>query len=217
MRKLSLLMSVILVLFAVPVYSTPVFFNEIHYDNTGADVDEAIEIAGPAGTDLTGWSIILYNGSGGSVYRTFNLNGSIPELQNGFGVLPFAIAGIQNGSPDGLALWNGTGLVQFLSYEGSFTAVGGVADGLTSVDIGVAQSGNTPVGDSLQLTGTGNEYEDFVWTSAGPQSMDLINTAQNFQAIQGSNPVPEPTTMLLLGTGILGLAVLKHHKLFKKS
>ena len=36
-----------------------VFINEIHYDNTGTDANEAIEIAGPAGTDLTGWSIVL--------------------------------------------------------------------------------------------------------------------------------------------------------------
>ncbi len=40
----------------------PVFINEIHYDNDGTDADEAIEIAGPAGTDLTGWSVVLYNG-----------------------------------------------------------------------------------------------------------------------------------------------------------
>jgi hypothetical protein len=32
-----------------------VFINEIHYDNAGTDTGEAIEIAGPAGTDLTGW------------------------------------------------------------------------------------------------------------------------------------------------------------------
>ena len=36
---------------------TTVFINEIHYDdNTSTgDVNEGVEIAGPAGTDLTGW------------------------------------------------------------------------------------------------------------------------------------------------------------------
>ena len=46
-----------------------VFINEIHYDNTGTDAGEAIEIAGPAGTNLAGWSIVLYNGAGGASYE----------------------------------------------------------------------------------------------------------------------------------------------------
>ena len=50
--------------------ATPVFINEIHYDNAGADSGEAIEIAGPAGTDLSGWSLVLYNGNGGAAYKT---------------------------------------------------------------------------------------------------------------------------------------------------
>ena len=41
----------------------PVFINEIHYDNDGTDVGEFIEIAGPAGTSLSGWKIVLYNGN----------------------------------------------------------------------------------------------------------------------------------------------------------
>jgi hypothetical protein len=45
-----------------------VFINEIHYDNAGTDVGEGVEIAGTAGTDLTGWSIIPYNGNGGVSY-----------------------------------------------------------------------------------------------------------------------------------------------------
>ena len=47
-----------------------VFINEIHYDNSGTDVNEFIEIAGPAGTNLAEYSIVLYNGSGGAVYDT---------------------------------------------------------------------------------------------------------------------------------------------------
>src|SRR5690606_35449458 len=34
--------------------ATPVFINEIHYDNTGTDAGEFVEVAGPAGTDLAG-------------------------------------------------------------------------------------------------------------------------------------------------------------------
>ena len=120
---------------------TPVFINEIHYDNAGTDAGEAIEIAGPAGTDLTNWSIVLYNGSNGAVYDTDLLGGPIPDQGGGFGVvvLNYPVNGIQNGH-EGIALVNAAStVVQFLSYEGSFTAVGGPANGMTSTNIGVDQ------------------------------------------------------------------------------
>ena len=37
-----------------PTEPPSVRFSEIHYDNLGTDVNEAIEIEGPAGADLTG-------------------------------------------------------------------------------------------------------------------------------------------------------------------
>src|SRR5690606_35281918 len=43
-------------------------------------------------------------------------------------------------------------VVEFLSYEGAITAVGGPADGMTSTDIGVEESSTTLVGESLQRT-----------------------------------------------------------------
>ena len=46
-----------------PAAGQTVFINEIHYDNTGTDTGEAVEIAGPAGTDLSGWRVVRYNGS----------------------------------------------------------------------------------------------------------------------------------------------------------
>src|SRR5688572_11624245 len=142
-----------------------VFINEIHYDNTGTDAGEAIEIAGPAGTNLSGWSLVLYNGAGGAPYDTKALTGIIPNQQAGFGTLHFTypINGVQNGSPDGVALVNGTTVVQFLSYEGTFAATNGPANGMTSVDIGVSENGADPLGRSLQRGGTGQFYEDFTW------------------------------------------------------
>src|SRR5882672_8473565 len=57
--------------------AAPVFINEFHYDNDGTDTGEAIEIAGPAGTDLAGWKLVLYNGANGAVYNTLALTGLI--------------------------------------------------------------------------------------------------------------------------------------------
>ena len=95
-------------LFAAPAVATPVFINEIHYDNTGTDSGEAIEIAGPAGVDLANWSLVLYNGSNNTAYNTLMLSGVIPDLASGYGVVVFNYAAnvLQNGSPDAIALVN---------------------------------------------------------------------------------------------------------------
>ncbi|WP_143288179.1 lamin tail domain-containing protein, partial [Calothrix rhizosoleniae] len=166
-----------------------VFINEFHYDNTGTDTNEFIEIAGLAGTDLSGWSLVLYNGSSSvlSVYDTINLSGTIPDQNNGFGTLSFDTPGLQNGSPDGFALVDNNGsVIQFLSYEGSFTALDGPAAGLTSIDVGVSESSSTNVGFSLQLTGTGSSFADFTWSSPAANTAGTLNTGQSFG--DGSNP-----------------------------
>lgn len=171
--------------FNQPINSqTSVFINEIHYDNAGTDTGEAIEIAGPAGTNLSGWQLVLYNGAPTSlkVYTTTNLSGVIPDLCGGYGSLAFnyPVNGIQNGDPDGIALVKSGVVVQFLSYGGIFTAADGPALGLTSIDIGVKEGSTTPVGYSLQLTGSGTVYENFSWSPASPNTFGLCNTNQTF-------------------------------------
>jgi predicted extracellular nuclease len=163
--------------------SPTVFINEIHYDNVGTDAGEAIEVAGPAGTDLTDWSLVLYNGSNGTSYNTTSLSGTIPDFGGGYGVVfvSYAVNGIQNGAPDGMALVDdASNVIQFLSYEGTFIATDGPANGMTSTDIGVAESGTTPEGDSLQLTGIGTSYADFTWATEAPNTFGAVNTDQTF-------------------------------------
>jgi hypothetical protein len=177
------------VLATTAAHATSVFINELHYDNAGADTGEAIEIAGPAGTDLTGWSLVLYNGANGTVYNTTALSTVLPNIgSSAYGVttISYPSNGIQNGSPDGIALVDSTNAVQqFLSYEGSFAAVGGAASGMTSKNIGVSESSSTPAGFSLQLTGTGTKYEDFSWATAGPDTFGAFNFGQTFPASVG--------------------------------
>ncbi|MCL4528743.1 MAG: PxKF domain-containing protein [Chloroflexi bacterium] len=219
-KSFSLALILALMLMTLPVgsvraASTGVFINEIHYDNTGTDTGEAIEIAGPAGTDLTGWSLILYNGSGGASYNTKTLSGSIPDLGGGFGVVvvSYPSNGIQNGSPDGMALVNASStVIQFLSYEGTFTAVGGPANGMTSIDIGVSESGSGAVGNSLQLTGTGAAYEDFTWSVEAPNTFGAFNTGQVFSgAPTMTNPsgsgAAAPNTLFAGDSTLLTVAV----------
>lgn len=163
-----------------------VWINEIHYDNTGADTREAVEIAGPAGTSLSGWTVVPYNGSNGAAYSpTATLSGTISNEQNGFGTVSVSILGLQNGAPDGIALVNGTTVVQFLSYEGTFAATSGPAFGVgTSTDIGVAEVGNEAVGLSLALTGSGTTYQDFTWTAGVAASFPGRNPGQTFGTVE---------------------------------
>ena len=163
--------------------SAQVFINEIHYDNTGGDTGEAIEVAGPVGTDLAGCQLVLYNGSNGAPYNTFNLSGVIAGPPDGFGALSFAIASIQNGSPDGVALVDATGTVlEFLSYEGEITATGGPANGTTSTDILATEPSTTAVGDSLQLTESGPTTAGTPWAGPLPNSFGALNAGQDFSS-----------------------------------
>ena len=195
--------------------ATPIFINEIHYDNTGTDTGEFFEVAGPSGTNLTGWSVVLYNGSNGTVYNTIDLSilGLIPDLQNGFGTLFYDLPSnsIQNGSPDGISLVNNLGfIVQFLSYEGSFTASNGPATVLTSTDIGVSEQFTTPIGNSLQLSGTGRDYEDFIWLDADAETPGDLNNQQNITPLISA--VPEPATLTIFALGLMGLALRRFKK-----
>jgi endonuclease I len=157
------------------------WINEFHYDNVGGDTGEFFEIAGPAGTDLTNWQVLGYNGNGGVVYSTVFLSGTLPNQNGCIGTLSFNLVGMQNGSPDGLALIDDLGLVvQFISYEGQLVASSGPAAGMTSEDVGVAESNSTPIGRSLQLGGTGSQYSDFTWQAAQAETPSAENAGQTF-------------------------------------
>jgi len=182
------------VFFTLSLSSSAQWINEIHYDNDGADTDEGIEIAGPAGTDLSCWTLVAYNGSNGESYISTSLSGIIPDEGCGYGAIWFNIANLQNGSPDGIALVDCSGtVVQFLSYEGAFTATDGPALGMTSTDIGVSEGGSTPVGQSLQLTGSGTTYGDFTWQSPAASSAGALNSGQTISTCSCPGLEVEPT------------------------
>jgi len=163
------------------------WINELHYDNSGSDAGEMVEVAGPAGLDLTGYSLVAYNGNGGSSYSTLQLSGVLPDQGGCRGALAFPIAGLQNGAPDGIALIApGDAVLEFLSYEGTFVATNGPAAGTTSTSIGVSESSATPVGHSLQLSGSGSAAVDFLWQDAQAETPGAPNTGQSFSGGCGS-------------------------------
>lgn len=173
------------------------WINEIHYDNAGTDVDEMVEVVIENATSytLSNFAVYLYNGNNGAVYRVDSLNTFTQGSTSGNFTLYYFIYpsnGIQNGAPDGVALTYQGSVVsgQFLSYEGVMTASDGPAVGQTSVDILVAQDNTTPIGQSLQLSGTGTQYSHFSWQAPAASTNGTIN---NNQVIGSFTPDPEPS------------------------
>jgi endonuclease I len=159
-----------------------IWVNELHYDNAGTDVGEFVEIAGPAGENVNGWLLLAVDGTTGTVYARQLLSGVFGNQQNGIGTLAFPFAGLQNGSPDGVALVTPGGVVMhFLAYGGTFVGNGGAVGGKTAADIGVTESSSTPVGHSLQLGGTGSSYLQFGWQTAQLATPGARNAGQTFQ------------------------------------
>lgn len=184
------------------VVDSNIFINELHYDNVGVDVREFVEVVAPVSwSELSKVTLTLYNGSNGASYSgpvgldKFTLR----TIVDGYAFYTLDIA-MQNGAPDGLALAWDKQVLQFLSYEGAFTATNGVANGLRSTDIGVFEETDTPVGYSLQLAGRGDSYLDFKWQSIAPETYGTVNLGQSFV-------VPEPATLALWSTA-LGLLAL---------
>jgi predicted extracellular nuclease len=175
--------------------TTP-FISEIHYDNTGADTGEFVEVEFPAGTTSEGWKVFLYNGNGGVVYNAAvrqplpSVTGPAVAVIEGFP----ASDGIQNGSPDGLALVRPDGTVaEFLSYEGVFAATAGPANGMTSTDIGVSEAGSEPAGESLSRR-YDTETGALAWFTSAPSTKGTVN------ATFTPEPPPPPATPCSVAT-----------------
>jgi Lamin Tail Domain len=93
--------------------------NEVDYDQVGTDADGFVEIhnAGDTAVDLADVDLVAVNGGDSAEYAREQLTGTLPA--GGYLVVGIEL---QNGAPDGLALLEGTTLLDALSYEGAITA-----------------------------------------------------------------------------------------------
>lgn len=146
-------------------FPADVWINEIHHSNLGPDDGEGVEIAGPAGTDLYGYRVWIYSGSG-TLYtvdgdrvgatHAVAFRGTIDDETGNLGAV-WADAPRLRGGCQGLALTDPSGaLVEFVSYGGCrFNALAG------------------PVFDAADLLGAGAPAhpDSLVWSHAirGPR------------------------------------------------
>lgn len=180
------------------------------YSYFGNATTEFIEVAVPSGTDVSGYSIVLYQ-SDGTVVESYSL-GNVQSTTAGQDVYL-----IDSNTPgfsetndpgeiwadDAIALVDDTGTVlQFLSHEGfTVTAVEGPANGLTSTN-----AGTTPTrGDSLETRDQGASYQQqsatspgtiacfgpgtLIDTPLGPQRVETLTEGALVSTDEGPSPV----------------------------
>uniref|UniRef100_A0A0G4IG90 Uncharacterized protein n=1 Tax=Chromera velia CCMP2878 TaxID=1169474 RepID=A0A0G4IG90_9ALVE len=164
-----------------------VFFNELL-------LPDWVEVAGPAGTNLQGWTIEIFSFDqnagwkpNGSLLESLSLSGTIPAAPggSGLGVTSFDLPGV-SGDISGVALIDSEGVVRHLAQVGLpantyLTPKEGVARGRVAwrTDAGEAL-GSEP--RSLQLFGSGSLQVDFKWVEAEP-SRDTENSGQSFEEV----------------------------------
>lgn len=191
--------------------SADVFINEFHYDKSGDDTDEFVELVACPGYvgEVSDIDIVFYNGSAAAsatVYRTLNLANDFTAGATSSGYRFFSVMlsqdSIQNGGNDGFAVVNTatSQVLQLISYEGVFTAASGPAAGMTSTNIGVSQSGSETAGESaLGLAGSGGGPADFTWTKF---TGILHSPGQPNQGQTFANPVLPPQGLSFDNLGV---------------
>lgn len=129
------------------------YISEVKY--LGAGNQDFIEVAMDAGTDPSTIEIVVYNPSG--TVRTTNALGDPDNTMAGKDVysLDAASSDTFNGvhKNGGIAVVQDGTVVQFISFEATFTATNGPAAGMTSVPTGA--SGH---GESVESTNGGGSY-----------------------------------------------------------
>lgn len=163
-----------------------VFVNEFHYDNASTDTGEFVEVVvGPGyqGT-LSNLSLVIYNGSNGHELSTHTLDTFTTgeTTTSGYRLFSKFIAPLQNDS-EGFAITSGASVLNFISYEGSFTATTGVATGMVAINVNLTQNGSDLVGmAALGRSGSGAVGSDFSWTkfSGIAHSPGAVNSGQTF-------------------------------------
>ncbi len=176
------IISVSLLLLFTMLHALPnAWINEIHYDNAGADQNEFVEVvvASPEMYSLIDLSLYMYNGYNGEHYCM----DCISEFTPGERIGPYQFytwfqRGIQNDTEGMILVYHDT-LVDIIAYEGSFTGTLAPAEGLLFPDVGVAETGSSPVTSSIYLSGLPGS--DWLYGTASTPGYE--NPGQNLSEI----------------------------------
>ncbi len=154
-----------------------VAINEVDYNGPGTDMTEWIELTGAAGTDLTGWTIKLYNQ--GAEYAAYPLTGSIPN--------------------DFSSPWGGDGGFYVMGiFDATTAAVFGAPDytpaGWVSDEIQ-----NGPNDSIVLFNNLGAVVDEWEYDSDTPGSNSILGFSQAFGDYDGAGTAGDITTYQSLG------------------
>lgn len=176
------IIQIVILAFVFSLNAQEVFINEINYLN---EERPFIEVVAPSTTNLDGYTLHFYNAAG-EVYHTqaveVGSSSNDPDIANSPSdecVSRFVIIDVVIMLPDdksGVAMTDSYNeLVQYLTIGGTNTGENGPAKNVVSENIGKQSSDDA----SLQLTGTGNSYDDFTWDVPGTVTIGAVNTDQD--------------------------------------
>ena len=198
-----------------------VVINEIDYDQPGTDTAEFIELfnSGTSSVSLDNFTIELINGNNSLSYRTISLSNFSIDANAYFVVCGDASlvancdysftttsSWMQNGSPDGVGLYENDNLRDSLSYEGVlFPLTEG--DQLLVIDNAIDVFSISRIANGID---TNNNADDFQLGCITPGTINIAGTGDCSYA--SVNAVPVPAAAWLFSSGLLGLAGIARKK-----
>jgi endonuclease I len=167
-----------------------VWINEIHAENDGPDTGEGVEIAGPGGLDLYGFSLWFYSGGGHPYSAGVSSLGEaerfvfLTDTLSGVGGLStvWVPAERLRGGCNGLALIGDDGIpIQFVSYGGCrFNALSGPVFEHAEALGKASPSHSDSLAWSHPVTGLGR-FHPQQWSTLPPgQSLQLMGAGNTF-------------------------------------
>ena len=197
-----------------------IVINEIDYDQISTDTAEFIELFNPGDSiiSLDNYAIDLINGSDSSSYRTIDLTGFSINASGYFVVcsntslvancnysFTSSNSWFQNGSPDAVALYEGSTLLDSLSYEGLLSPY-------TEGDPMTIKDNNTDIISISRITDgvdSNNNLLDFELGCITPGSANIAGSGDCSTDVSA---VPLPAAAWLFGSGIIGLVGFARRK-----